>query len=589
MSTSLAVPAEPFSGFDRHSWSGVFEDRRASLASDPRRESMPLTSRGSTGRHWKPSGRTESKMTRPERTMMILAAVVSWACTDDVSKTDEVGDTGSETDTRDGKGNTSDDGDGNTNDGDTNDGDTNPNDGDTNDGDTGDGDGDTEDGDTSDGDGSTGDEGDTGDGDSDTGDEGDTSDGDTGDESDTDGDTGDGDADCGDGMQQPSEACDDGNGIAGDGCESDCTLTASIDWVVVRDPVDQPECSSIHRMEWRPDGSIATAGTALLADSMDWASTRLFVATWTTEGEIQAEFFDGGYISEVLNPPNLDSLPDGGLYVVRATDGELGSKIGAVWRLGPDLKLEWMKTADVISPWSPSLLPPSKYVAVQALPNGGALLMGHFDARLQKIDAQGQFVDERLLSPVYQSADMAKVGAQTWTLRSRHQFQLWGRLKRFDQNLDEIGSETEWALGDLDRELIEIEHHAGHTVVLGWTLAANDPDSDDDYPGLWRFDEEGTLTNSTVVKQLGMTPVAGMSITDDGTVVIAGAFDTFAIDPQGALLWHLPASDFGFGVHLFDTLVDEQGDVYFGGGTSVSLDFDCSEAVLAKVSWPDPP
>ena len=33
---------------------------------------------------------------------------------------------------------------------------------------------------------------------------------------------------CGNGLVEPGEACDDGNTVAGDGCESDCTETTQL-------------------------------------------------------------------------------------------------------------------------------------------------------------------------------------------------------------------------------------------------------------------------------------------------------------------------------------------------------------------------
>jgi cysteine-rich repeat protein len=540
-----------------------------------------------------------------------FALATSMACTDDVvDADDELGDTGTQedddTDSGDGDGDTttdSGDGDGEEDDTTSDSGDV---DGDTTTSDSGDVDGDTttdeDENDTSSSESESSSES-TDEGESTTTDEGEgesgtSSESESSDDSESTTDDGnddfggepddqfittvdtDGDPNCGDGTVQMFEACDDGNDVAGDGCDPDCTISESIDWVAVRDPGNAEACSSIRRMALRPDGTIATVGGSHEA----WNSSKLFVSTWTTEGEILAEFTHDSYVTDALYKPNLDPLPNGDLYVSRTVEWEWGSGIGAVWRLGPDLELEWMKTADQISPQN-AYLPPGRYAAVLATADGGALLLGDFDPRLQKIDSQGNFVAEEMLIPTSFISDMAKVGAdQAWTLRRHFQYQYWGHLERFDMDdLSEVGSDTTWAHGIHDRRFTEIEAHAGHIVALGPVGNPGDPNDSSNYAGLHRFDAQGDLFALDVFTSLGPVAVDGMAIADDGTIVVAGPSEAFGVDPDGNLLWHLNADEVDPEAWFADALFDAQGNVYLGGW--ISYGFVCKEAMIVKISW----
>ena len=70
---------------------------------------------------------------------------------------------------------------------------------------------------------------------------------------------------CGNGMPESGEACDDGNAIDGDGCNSDCVESGTVIWDVVN-----PELGSVARgVAVGPDGDVAVAGSRVEGEDSD--------------------------------------------------------------------------------------------------------------------------------------------------------------------------------------------------------------------------------------------------------------------------------------------------------------------------------
>lgn len=173
---------------------------------------------------------------------------------------------------------------------------------------------------------------------------------------------------CGDGVMDPGEACDDGNEMDHDGCNTDCTLTASTLW---EDTVDGPVMGQDlgNAVVADAQGNLYLMGTLEVSVGANDAWVRKYDLEGT---ELWTQTYDGkAGLSDRWTSGAL--LADGDVLAVGHTFSSGNPEGRDIWvaRLAPDGETRWTRTIDgTLADEANSAN------AVAADPDGGFYLVG---------------------------------------------------------------------------------------------------------------------------------------------------------------------------------------------------------------------
>lgn len=403
---------------------------------------------------------------------------------------------------------------------------------------------------------------------------------------------------CGNGLVHVDEACDDGNDVAGDGCESDCTLSVTVEWMVV-DPALGYPCSEHQVAVLSPDGDLFTVGAAVAGQGI----TR--VDSWDRDtGESLASFSaNAGTAYPTFNEPvDASVAADGGLFVTNA-GGILGFGLdGQFWRFSSDLGLEWMVDDAALGEtiWG--------FAGVVAVDDGAVVL--HGNGRLTRVGPNGNPIDtvevpESIGTYGAWPADLAPAGdGQVALLHALWEEQLdkhFAYVWHYDvETLDLAFAPWQWEAGEVENtRLKELAHHDGATWVLG-DLPADDDDLTHWWPTLWYLGVDQNYPSA--VRSFGefgyvnQDARRGFAIRDDGVKVLALQHTLIGLDADGKLLWHIEASDVDPNAaasatpsasNFADAVIDIDGTdgAMFVGSASLPA-YACDRVAWAgRVSW----
>lgn len=121
---------------------------------------------------------------------------------------------------------------------------------------------------------------------------------------------------CGDGVLQgdQGEACDDGDQVDGNGCNTDCIVSGTLLWSDIVDGTQNGMTDSGRAVAIAPDGTIFTAGTA---DTATDAPSAVWLRRYTSDGSAvwtEIRSVDGDLYTNALSLLDTGELVVGTLY-----------------------------------------------------------------------------------------------------------------------------------------------------------------------------------------------------------------------------------------------------------------------------------
>lgn len=363
---------------------------------------------------------------------------------------------------------------------------------------------------------------------------------------------------CGDGVLQgdQGEACDDGDQVDGNGCNTDCIVSGTLLWSDIVDGTQSGLPDGATGVAIAPDGTIFTAGTA---DTTAAALSKVWLRRYTSDGS--AVWTEIRSVDGDLQTSALSFLDTGALVVSTLYDAPAGGRFPRLFAY----------TLEGNPVWDFAHAEPYGYTSLASVP-GGVLALATDTSQpvwLRRLDAEGTPLWTETSPLMISHSDIASFPDGGFVVAGTMDSEVW--VRRFTAEAEELWTQVldeHNTVGGItvtaDEEIVVVGYDPDYWVegldANGGSRWSDSWDGDDAYEWLFPFDVAPAPDGDVIV--VGQRKQASDP---------AGRLYVARYSSSGALLWEQShASPFlaNGSAQGNAVAVDSTGDVVVAGTVS---------------------